>query len=140
MATSTGSSKLIMEVFHTSTVSVTDQFWLISHRVKWMQSATWIVNLYRWQGHGNKWFQKFKDCWIYWECQRHGRKSWEIFQRSPIVCFFSTDKVCVCAIVCFPGCDVINFEINFIFLIKPFSYITNKSRQKFKYLQNKKIF
>ena len=25
MATSTGSSKLIMEVFHTSTVSVTDQ-------------------------------------------------------------------------------------------------------------------
>ena len=32
------------------------------------------------------------------------------------------------------------FEINLIFLIKPFSYMTEKSRQKFKYLENKKSF
>ena len=28
------------------------------------------------------------------------------------------------AIICFPSYDVINFEINFIFLIKPFFYMT----------------
>ena len=28
------------------------------------------------------------------------------------------------AIICFPGCDVIIFEINLIFLIKSFSYKT----------------
>ena len=40
------------------------------------------------------------------------------------------------AIVCFPVCDVINFEI--IFLIMPFSDMTEKSREKFKYLGNEK--
>ena len=30
------------------------------------------------------------------------------------------------AIVFFPGCDVINFEINFVFLIKLFFYMTEK--------------
>ena len=44
------------------------------------------------------------------------------------------------ATVCFPGCDVINFENNLIFLIKPFSYITKKSIQKFKYLENENSF
>ena len=44
------------------------------------------------------------------------------------------------AIVCFSGCDVINFEINLIFLIKPFFYMTKKSRQTFKYLAHKKAF
>ena len=29
------------------------------------------------------------------------------------------DNMCI-AITCFPGCDVISFEINLIFLIKPF--------------------
>ena len=43
-------------------------------------------------------------------------------------------------IVCFPACDVINFEITLILLIKPFFYMTKKSRQKFKYLKNKKSF
>ena len=43
-------------------------------------------------------------------------------------------------IVCLPGCDVIKFEINLIFLIKPFSYIIKKSRQKLKYLENEKSF
>ena len=42
------------------------------------------------------------------------------------------------AIVCFPGYDVIDFEINLIFLIEPFSYITRESTQKFIYLDNKK--
>ena len=48
-------------------------------------------------------------------------------------------KMCI-AIVCYPGCYVINFEINLIFLIKPFFYMTDKSRQTFKYLKNEKSF
>ena len=44
------------------------------------------------------------------------------------------------AIVRWPGCDVINFEITLIFLIKLFFYMTKKSRQKYKYLENKKSF
>ena len=36
--------------------------------------------------------------------------------------------------------DVIKFEINIIFLIKPFFYMTKKSRQKFKDLENEKTF
>ena len=43
-------------------------------------------------------------------------------------------------IVCFPGCDAINFEITLIFLIKPFFCMTKNSRQKFKYLENEKSF
>ena len=38
------------------------------------------------------------------------------------------------------GCDVINFEINLIFLIKLLLYINKKSRQKLKYLENEKSF
>ena len=49
------------------------------------------------------------------------------------------DTMCI-AIVCFPGCDILNFEINPIFLIKPFYYLTKMLRQKFKYLENKKSF
>ena len=33
-------------------------------------------------------------------------------------------------IVCKPGCDVINFEDNFIFLIKPFFLHDQKSQDK----------
>ena len=40
----------------------------------------------------------------------------------------------------FLGYDVIDFEINLIFLIKPFFYMTEKSRQNFKYLEKKKRF
>ena len=36
--------------------------------------------------------------------------------------------------------DVIHFEINLIFPIKPFSSMTENSRQKFKYLVNVKSF
>ena len=43
--------------------------------------------------------------------------------------------MCVIAIVCFPGCDVINFGINLIFPIKAFLYLT-----KFTYLENKNSF
>ena len=43
-------------------------------------------------------------------------------------------------IVFVPGCDLINFEISLIFQIKPFFYMTKKSRQKFKYLDNRKSF
>ena len=44
------------------------------------------------------------------------------------------------AIVCQPGCDVINFEINLIFLIKPFFDMSEHSRQKCKYLEKEKSF
>ena len=43
------------------------------------------------------------------------------------------------AVVCFPGCDLINLEINLIFLIKPFLFMTKKSRQKFKYIENEEL-
>ena len=48
-------------------------------------------------------------------------------------------NMCI-AIACFPGFDVISFEINFIFLIKPFFYMTKKSRQKPKYPEIEKSF
>ena len=48
-------------------------------------------------------------------------------------------NMCI-VIVCKPGCDVIGFEISLIFLIKQFSYMTKKSRQKIKYLENVKSF
>ena len=44
------------------------------------------------------------------------------------------------AIVCVPGCDVINFEIILIFQIKTIFYMTKKSRQNFKYLEKEKSF
>ena len=46
---------------------------------------------------------------------------------------------CMCiAIVCLPGCDVINFEINLIFLIKQFFYMTKKSRKNLNILRKKR--
>ena len=48
-------------------------------------------------------------------------------------------NMCI-AIICFPGCDVTNFDINNIFPIKLFFYMTNKSRQKLEYLENEKSF
>ena len=48
-------------------------------------------------------------------------------------------NICI-AIVCFPGCDVINFEISLIFLIKPFFYMTKYSRQNLNILKTKKAF
>ena len=42
------------------------------------------------------------------------------------------------AVVCQPRCGIMHFEITFIFLIKPFSYMSKKSRQKFEYLENEK--
>ena len=42
------------------------------------------------------------------------------------------------AIVCFLDCDVINFEINLIFLIKSFLCMIKKLRQRFQHLENEK--
>ena len=42
------------------------------------------------------------------------------------------------SIVCLQGFNVINFEINLILLIKPFSHMAKKLWQKFKYFENKK--
>ena len=44
------------------------------------------------------------------------------------------DNICI-AVVCFSGYDIMNFEINLIFLI-----MTKKLRQKLKYLENKNSF
>ena len=43
-------------------------------------------------------------------------------------------------VVCFHGCDAMNFKVSLIFLIKPFFYMTKKSRQKSNYLENKQSF
>ena len=48
-------------------------------------------------------------------------------------------NMCI-TIVCQPDCDVIKFEINLMFLIKPFCYMTKSSRQKFKYPETKRTF
>ena len=40
-------------------------------------------------------------------------------------------------IVNFPVFDIINFEINLFFLIRPFVYLGKKSREAFKYIENK---
>ena len=40
--------------------------------------------------------------------------------------FLRSWAICILQLIFFPGCDVINFEINLNFLIKPFSYITKK--------------
>ena len=40
------------------------------------------------------------------------------------------------AFVCFPGCDVMKFEIN----LSNQAAMSKKSRQKFKYLENEKSF
>ena len=46
-------------------------------------------------------------------------------------------NMCI-TIACCPGCDAINIEINLIFFMKSFFYMTKKSRQNFKYIENKK--
>ena len=48
-------------------------------------------------------------------------------------------KMCI-AIVCYPGCDVVGFEMKRAFLIKPFFYVKKTLRQKMKYLENEKSF
>ena len=42
--------------------------------------------------------------------------------------------------ICYPVCDVMNFEINHSFLIKPFFQITKNAVQKCKYLNEEKSF
>ena len=44
------------------------------------------------------------------------------------------------AIICFPVCDVINFEISLEIPIKLFSYVTKKSDQKFKHIKNESFW
>ena len=44
-------------------------------------------------------------------------------------------------IVCKPGCDVLNFEVKLIFLIKPGFFLQDqKIKTKFIYLENEKKF
>ena len=46
-------------------------------------------------------------------------------------------NICI-AIICYPGCDIINFEYKLRFLINSFFYIVKKSGQKCKYFKNEK--
>ena len=48
-------------------------------------------------------------------------------------------NMCI-AIVCQPGCDVMNSGINLVFQSKPFFYMTKNARQRFKHLENEKSF
>ena len=43
-------------------------------------------------------------------------------------------------IICLPVCDVIDFQFNLSFLIKPFSHMIKKPGQKFEYFKNEKCF
>ena len=65
-----------------------------------------------------------------------------IFEGKYFSSYMSTDQfgnMCI-VMVCLPGWDIINIEINLIFLINPFFYVTKKSRQKIKYIENEKSF
>ena len=59
---------------------------------------------------------------------------YELIKFHCLVAFTSSD------IVYFLGCDIINFEINLIVRIKPFFYMTKKSRQKSNILRTKTAF
>ena len=56
----------------------------------------------------------------------------------PLICEILSNMSVV--ILCQPGCDVINFEINLLSNQAGFFYLPKKSRQKFKYLENEKSF
>ena len=51
-----------------------------SKEFPWEVDCQSVQHSWRWQGSAEKWFQKDRDHWIYWECQRYGRKSWKPFQ------------------------------------------------------------
>ena len=44
------------------------------------------------------------------------------------------------AIICFPVCDVVNFETNLFFFSKSLSHVTKKSEQKLKNRKSEKSF
>ena len=54
-----------------------------------------------------------------------------------ILCIIFQEKCFSCYI---PGCDVINFEIIFIILIKPFFYMAKKSIQQCKFVEKENSF
>ena len=61
------------------------------------------------------------------------------FQRKIVLITFFLEilgNMCT-AVTCFPGFDVMHFEVNSIFLIKPFLHMTKKSGPKF---ENEKSF
>ena len=65
--------------------------------------------------------------------------NWANFTASLALILKVLDKICI-VIVCFRVCDVINLEINLIFLMKRFFYMNEKSKQKLRYLENEKSF
>ena len=57
-------------------------------------------------------------------------------------CFYFLRYWAICSLqmFCYPGCEVKNFEINLIFLIKLLFCLTKKSREKVKYFEKEKSF
>ena len=55
------------------------------------------------------------------------------------ISLFDFISMCI-AIVCWPSCDVISVEINLFPIIRLYFYMTKKSRQKCKYLENEMSF
>ena len=53
---------------------------------------------------------------------------------------FGNMYIAIVCIVCFPGCGVMNFGINLVFLFKLFLYLGKTFSHKYKYLENKKSF
>ena len=56
------------------------------------------------------------------------------------ICGRHESKFVIIVITCLAAFDVPNFEVKLSFLIKPFSYMTKKSGEKFKYIKNIKTF
>ena len=68
--------------------------------------------------------------------RQYGRERYKILLQDDQ---YLKSKINICiAIVCQPDYDITNFEINLIFLTKPFFYITKNSRRKIKHLENEK--
>ena len=61
-------------------------------------------------------------------------------QISLSVCLYFLKYWTICVLQLFVSQADINFEVNPIFLTKPFFYVTKNSRQKFKYLENEEGF
>ena len=75
---------------------------------------------------------------MYWNCLPLLRDTWSSICIG-IVCHYFVIYEAVCVLELFAS-NIITFEINVIFLIKPLFYIIKKLRKQFKYLENKRSF
>ena len=85
-----------------------------------------------WKGSGNSVYTIFYVCF--------SKKMFHVtfYQLAKFSCLIAFTCGDIGQYVCYT-CDLIKFEINLIFLIKSFWYITKTSRQNLKNLENKKL-